>query len=71
MDDIAINLDPVQPVLTKKESKASSNKYISSSPEPLPLFDCHYCAGLHEHLVLQTCKEKQLHKLYGKNFNPR
>ncbi len=29
-----------------------------NSPVPLPLFDCIFCAGLHEHLALQTVKEK-------------
>jgi hypothetical protein len=30
----------------------------NDSPEPLPLFDCIFCVGIHEHLVTQTVKEK-------------
>ena len=32
---------------------------------PLPLFDCLYCVGIHEHLVLQTSKERSLTGKYG------
>ena len=37
----------------------------SSSPEPLPLFDCIFCVGIHEHLVTQTVKERSLRDQYG------
>lgn len=47
--------------MSKSESK---NKYANEA-EPLPLFDCLYCIGIHEHLALQTLKEKQLNKVYG------
>lgn len=51
--------------------KKQSNKYTcDDADEPLPLFDCLYCAGIHEHLVLQTVKEKQLCYKYGRTFNP-
>ena len=56
LDDIQITIEKApKPIFSKANS---SNKYVSSSPEPLPLFDCLYCAGIHEHLVLQTNKEK-------------
>ena len=36
-----------------------------NSPVPLPLFECLYCVGIHEHLALQTSKEKSLTVKYG------
>ena len=47
------------------EKVRSQNKYARDSPEPQPLFDCLFCVGIHEHLVLQTQKEKQLKNRYG------
>ena len=37
-----------------------------SSPVPLPLFECLYCVGIHEHLALQTSKERSLTTKYGR-----
>ena len=34
------------------ESRTQNNKYARDSPEPQPLFDCLFCVGIHEHLVL-------------------
>ena len=50
------------PPLTQVDMAATraQNKYARDSPEPQPLFDCLFCVGIHEHLVLQTVKEKQL-----------
>ena len=33
--------------------------------ETVPLFDCMYCVGIHEHLALQTIKERKLTQMYG------
>jgi hypothetical protein len=46
-------------------SKALSNNKYAKESEPLPLFDCLYCIGIHEHLALQTLKEKTISKIYG------
>lgn len=35
-------------ILSKKDSQ---NKYAMEA-EPQPLFDCLYCVGIHEHLIL-------------------
>lgn len=45
--------------------RAESNNKYAIEAEPLPLFDCLYCIGIHEHLALQTLKEKQLTIKYG------
>jgi hypothetical protein len=33
-------------------SKAGSKNKYATEAEPLPLFDCLYCIGIHEHLAL-------------------
>ena len=65
LDDIKIEMPVTNPrsistittaikndVTPARRTDRPTNKYVSSSPEPLPIFDCLYCAGLHEHLVL-------------------
>ena len=36
------------------QNKRAAEVQSPTSPVPLPLFDCLYCVGIHEHLVLQT-----------------
>ena len=81
LDDIKIEINPSSANTTAIRNQTTptaagksdrpANRYVSSSPEPLPIFDCVYCAGLHEHLVLQTTKQKQLKIKYGqeRTFN--
>ena len=53
LEDIIIE----QPKL-KTYKSILERKKGGDSPEPLPLFDCIFCVGIHEHLVTQTVKEK-------------
>ena len=48
------------------QNKRAAEVQSPSSPVPLPLFDCIYCVGIHEHLVLQTSKERSLTRKYGR-----
>lgn len=62
------NLD--QHELNKQMYRQAQNKrqgevQSPNSPVPLPLFECLYCVGIHEHLALQTSKEKSLTVKYG------
>ena len=66
LNDIMMIKAPSAPVLQAAfESRTQNNKYARDSPEPQPLFDCLFCVGIHEHLVLQTVKEKNLKFIYG------
>lgn len=47
------------------QNKRAAEVQSPSSPVPVPLFDCIYCVGIHEHLVLQTRKERSLTSKYG------
>ena len=47
------------------QNKRTAEVQSPSSPVPIPLFDCIYCVGIHEHLVLQTRKERTLTSKYG------
>lgn len=47
------------------QNKRAAEVQSPSSPVPIPLFDCIYCVGIHEHLVLQTRKERTLTSKYG------
>lgn len=59
-EDIKIEQPKLKTYKSLHERKKGGN-----SPEPLPLFDCIFCVGIHEHLVTQTVKEKQLKTRYG------
>ena len=52
-------------IYRKAQGKRAGEVQSPSSPVPLPLFDCIYCVGIHEHLVLQTCKERSITCKYG------
>lgn len=45
--------------------EGASPRSPGSPGVPLPLFDCMFCVGFHEHLVLQTIKERQISTKYG------
>ena len=51
-----------------KDNQAAGRR-SPDSPEPLPLFDCIFCVGIHEHLVTQTVKEKNLKNNYGERHD--
>jgi hypothetical protein len=56
LEEIVINTDAAPRLTTYKSLQERKNG--GNSPEPLPLFDCIFCVGIHEHLVTQTVKEK-------------
>ena len=63
--DIADKHEMNRQMYLQAKNKRAGEAQSPSSPVPLPLFDCIYCVGIHEHLVLQTCKEKSLTQQYG------
>ena len=70
LEDIIIEQPPIQTKL-KSYKSILERKKGGDSPEPLPLFDCIFCVGIHEHLVTQTVKEKQLKIKYSESKKPK